>query len=197
MISNESLHKLKEYQSQHPHFCNHYLFKSFIQKPENKKILIKTILNPNKENKKKLDEAFKRHHFRLKFLSYLSKTLYFNSIQFDKKKREENKRNLLILDAPISDKDNSLLIDQIASNEPEIENTLLTNSSLEEHLSNQKLLQCFKNLTQYQKEILTLYYVNSYTDTQIAKMQNKTQQTISKTRKKALLKLRRQIKGVM
>ncbi|MDU7578643.1 MAG: hypothetical protein E7K43_20850, partial [Bacillus subtilis] len=83
MISNESLHKLKEYQSQHPHFCNHYLFKSFIQKPENKKILIKTILNPNKENKKKLDEAFKRHHFRLKFLSYLSKTLYFNSIQFD------------------------------------------------------------------------------------------------------------------
>ncbi|MBA9043239.1 RNA polymerase sigma factor (sigma-70 family) [Bacillus aryabhattai] len=193
MISTDKALKLKEYQSNHPTFCNHYLFKTFINKPEHKDLFKEAICNPTKENKESLDMAFKHHCFAVKFLSYLSKSLYFKAINFDKNIRKQNQRNLLILDSPLKSEDESLsLINQLSTDELETDAAVYFNSSnIEDHLSNEKLLQSIQSLTENQKEILSLSYVEQYTDTEIAKRKNKTQQAVSKTRKFALLKLQK------
>jgi len=200
MIRDESFcrSKLEEYQLKHPQFCSHYLFESFIQKSKNQEILIQTIMHPSAENKKALDQAFKKHHFYIKFLSYLSKTLYFNAVRFDQKRRQKHNRDLRILDAPVkSDENAQPLIEQLHDNGQDVESSLFSRSStIDEHLSNESLLRGFHTLTPTQKEILTLYYLYSYKDPEIGKLQNKSQQSVFKTRKQALTKLRKQIKGV-
>ncbi|WP_409018139.1 RNA polymerase sigma factor (plasmid) [Bacillus velezensis] len=200
MIYDESYcrYKLEEFQAKHPRFCSHYLFKSFIRKPENRDILIKNILHPSDENKEALDRSFKKHHFHLKFLSYLSKTLHFNAVRFDQKRRQEINRSLLILDAPVKQHENNTLsfIERAHDCKQDIEKSLFQSSFIDEHFSDENLLKCFNTLTSIQKEVLTLYYLYSYTDSEIAKVQSKSQQSVFKTRKRALCRLRQQLKGV-
>lgn len=198
MIHDDSFcrSRLEEYQSKHPDFCNHYLFKSFIKKQKNKEILMKALLNPNEENKKALDQSFKNHHFHLKFLSYLSKTLHFNAVRYDQKRRRDHNKNLLILDAPArNDESTPSIIDQLSDTNQDLEKMIFSRlSTIDEHLSDDKLVKKFNTLTPIQKEVLTLYYLYSYTDSEIAQFQKKSQQSVFKTRKRALLKLKQRLR---
>uniref|UniRef100_UPI00406C92B3 sigma factor-like helix-turn-helix DNA-binding protein n=1 Tax=Psychrobacillus sp. FSL K6-4046 TaxID=2921550 RepID=UPI00406C92B3 len=64
----------------------------------------------------------------------------------------------------------------------------------QEHISDFVLFNSFNRLTVNQKRILTLFYFHQMTDTEIASSLGVKQQSIFKSRKNALIKLREGVK---
>ena len=61
------------------------IIKSFLEIPEHI-VLLKEVRNqPTPELKKKLDDTFREFYFNIRFTTYLSQTIYFNAINYDKK----------------------------------------------------------------------------------------------------------------
>ncbi|WP_145149655.1 sigma-70 family RNA polymerase sigma factor [Paenibacillus xylanexedens] len=115
-----------------------------------------------------------------KFVSYISTLLHFNSINFDKKIRKHNERYALVLD----DMEESYI-------GYEDEKLLELNSyRLENQISDPNLHKFFLKLSEREKEILNFTFVEEKKDTEIAEKLGVSQQSVSKTRKNALKKLR-------
>ncbi|WFR63964.1 sigma-70 family RNA polymerase sigma factor [Paenibacillus amylolyticus] len=130
--------------------------------------------------KKRITPEIKAHHER-KFVSYISSLLHFNSINFDKKIRKHNERNPLIMD--------DIEENHIAYEDDE---KLLGFHlhRLENQISDPNLHKFFLTLSEREKEILNLTYAEEKKDIEISQQLGVSQQSISKTRKNALRKLR-------
>lgn len=131
---------------------------------------------------------FKRRGFILKkddqlnrrFITYMANLIYYNSINYDKKRRMKNSRFPLTLD-----------------NDENLESTLLISYdsesvplSLKDHITNYSLYQAYESLPEQQKKILSLAYAQGLNDKEISEIVGGSQQNISKHRLKALAKLR-------
>lgn len=117
-----------------------------------------------------------------RFVGYISSLLHYNAINFDKKNRKYNERFALILD----DIDNQ-------SQASLVEKEYITESSYEElenQISDPHLYTLFMSLTTRERQILNLSIINELKDKQIASLLQVSQQSISKTKKVALKKLR-------
>ena len=126
-----------------------------------------------------------RSNFEKCFVSYISNSMYYNSINFDKKIRRHNNRYALILDGF----NENLLLERGADSCREecfIE--------LENQISDPRLYSAFMRLTERERKILNLIVNCSLTDTEIAQFFNVSQQSISRSKNKALRKLREAIK---
>lgn len=124
----------------------------------------------------KADDSLNR-----RFISYMANLIYYNSINYDKKRRMKDTRFPLTLD-----------------NDDNMESVLLTiydpdviHANLRDHITDYALFQAYETLSSRQQEILSLAYVHNLKDEEIAKKLGYTQQNISKHRLKALEKLRR------
>ena len=115
-----------------------------------------------------------------KFVSYISSLLHFNSINFDKKIRKYNERYPLIME----DVEESQF-GYVEGNAIELDL-----NGLESQISDPALHKLFLKLSSREKEILNLTYVENKKDAEIAEKLRISQQSISKTRKNALNKLR-------
>ncbi|MGO4732894.1 sigma-70 family RNA polymerase sigma factor [Paenibacillus sp. 2KB_22] len=115
-----------------------------------------------------------------KFVSYISSLLHFNSINFDKKIRKYNERNPLIMEdieeSYIGYEDEKLLGFNLYR--------------LENQISDPNLHKFFLKLSEREKEILNLTYAEEKKDIEISQKFGVSPQSISKTRKNALRKLR-------
>ncbi|WP_342424619.1 sigma-70 family RNA polymerase sigma factor [Paenibacillus sp. FSL E2-0178] len=116
-----------------------------------------------------------------RFVSYISSMLHYNSINFDKKKRKYTDRFSLIFDE-VSEMEDSYTEDE-GSNENTFEN-------LEDQISNPFIFAAFMSLTERERKILNLTMCQNLNDTEIAHQLGVTQQSISKTKKNAIRKLR-------
>ncbi|WP_339257844.1 sigma-70 family RNA polymerase sigma factor [Paenibacillus sp. FSL R5-0713] len=129
--------------------------------------------------KKRITPEIKADYER-KFVSYISSLLHFNSINFDKKIRKHHERNTLIMDdieeSHIAYEDEKLLGSHL--------------HRLENQISDPNLHKFFLTLSEREKEILNLTYAEEKKDIEISQQFGVSQQSISKTRKNALKKLR-------
>jgi RNA polymerase sigma factor (sigma-70 family) len=163
---------------------------SFMTQPEHQELLKEFLTSPSPSAENRLNEAFKAHYFGIRFTSYVSSSLYFHSVNFDKKIRLHRGRQLLTLDQPLSGDEDGTFKDMIA--EPE-EPLTITEQSLEDVISDERLLQAYRKLTEKQKRILDLAYVKELSDTEIASLLRVSQQAVSKSHRKALAKLKEQL----
>lgn len=118
-----------------------------------------------------------------RFITYMANLIYFNSINYDKKRRMKDTRFPLTLD-----------------NDEQLESVLLTvfdsesvPPNLEDHITDHSLYVAYESLPAQQQQILSFAYVERLKDKEIARILEVSQQNISKQRLKALAKLRRLI----
>src|SRR5690554_2777892 len=81
------------------------LIKEFLSNDANFDLFVKAQKSPTNENMEKLDTAFKMFFSEIRFIKYLSKTIYFFSIDFDKFKRKYDRLYRLIMDQPLEEYD--------------------------------------------------------------------------------------------
>jgi len=189
MMKNEwDEEKIRKFEGENPKLLSNNLVISFLKIPTNKNMYMETISNPTPENMKKLDILFKHFYFKVRFISHISTTLKFNSINYDKRLRLLQSRFSSTLDASINSNEGEetfldLLPDEQANN---LFGEIVNNDNLDEHVTCPILYDALNSLTKKQKEIINLAYVEGLSDTEIGLRLNKTQQAISKTHKKAL-----------
>ena len=184
--------KIVEFEHENPDFISNNLVRLFLDIPENRTLYEKVISNPTDENNKEIDLAFREFYLRFRFISHISSTLFYNSINYDKRLRLLNSRFSLTLDAPLNTENEEtthldLLMKENSTTEGEY--SFLNNDSLMKIVENEDLYNALKTLTEIQLKILNLAYIKGLSDTEIARQLNKSQQTISKTHKLALKKL--------
>lgn len=138
-----------------------------------------------------LDERFRSFYQKYRLVSYLIKVLHFESKHFDRKIRQHNNRYQL---AKTDTGEADLIFEQDVS-ENRVNNFDFP-LNFQDHLTNEELFNSFSKLTEKQKNVLTLAYQYQMTDTEIAKSLGVTQQSIYKTRKSAITKLRDGVKSV-
>jgi len=179
---------IRKFEMENPDFLTNNLVISFLNIPTNKEMYMKTISDPTFENMKELDILFKHFYFKIRFISHISSTLKFNSINYDKRARLIQSRFSTTLDASInSSEGEETFLDLIADEQTEnLVNEVIISDDLDEHVTCPILHDALNSLTKKQKEIINLAYVEELSDTEIGRRLNKTQQAISKTHKKAL-----------
>lgn len=116
-----------------------------------------------------------------KFVGYITSLLHFNSINYDKKKRKDNERFRLILD----DAEEEMVQSEVSIN---IDYTEYL--KLEDQISDDELYYDFMKLTNREREILEYFVYHELNDTEISRILHVSQQSVSKTKKTALEKLR-------
>lgn len=165
------------------------IVKSFLGNKVNFDLLKKAIEFPTKENKEKLDESFKKHFFTIRFTAYITSSMEYSTINFNKNLTVHQKRFPLILGEKEDrgEKDNTFH-DKEAEIERIVEKEVLR-ESVEEYISDKMIYSAILSLTSSQRAILTYAYLYKLTDTEIARKIGTSQQYISKTRKVALQRI--------
>lgn len=171
------------------------LLRSFLLKKENCFLLNQSIRYPTSDTNKALDQAFQEHFAELRLISQLSNELRRHAIRYDKKFNAYRKRQLLLLDQPIQDDANTVIVDVITDdNAMAVEEAALKNHpSLESFIEDPTLYHAIRSLTPRQKHVLNASYLFNMSDTEIAATVGVSQQSISKTRKTALRKLKNKL----
>ena len=167
------------------------LLASFLGQPDYYAAYRLAMEDPTIENLERLDRFFKEFYFDIRFTSYISSTIYFNAINFDKRQRIQNSRHSLTLDATIPEGNGSSFAEMLGDAESSISlDAVLMDASLPDQVASSDLFAALQTLTAKQLQILELSYVNGLNDTEIGIALSKSQQTVSKTRKRALKALR-------
>jgi len=176
-------------------FQNDRVIKAFLKNNQNLNLYLKALNDPSRKHIQKLNQAFQFFYFEIRFRAYVSKNLYFYSINFDKKRKKECQSELT-LDQPLKIDEAVTFKDMMIAerNDPILFYIEQTNR-IEERIENIHLYHAVKKLTYNQKSILYLAYAQNLSDTEIAIRLNKSQQAVSKARSRAIKKLRLTLKG--
>ena len=165
------------------------LLLNFLNMEENMMLYDDYCRKPSPETKELLNKRFVDFYYEVRMISYLSKVIHFEAKRFDAKIREHNRRFKLILDNSVLSLDEQAQFDPFLVEEPAY--TEPSSRRLEDHIQYPKLKGAIRNLTERQKEVLYWSFVENLKDIEIAAKLHVSQQAISKTKKSALLKLRR------
>ena len=190
-LYNSYNQRVENYLDKNERHLQNPIIKSFLNIPENMDLLKEVINKPTDLLKKKLDDTFREFFFKIRFTTYLSQTIYFNAINYDKKIKLFSDRNISILDRPLKGNQNGTLIDLLGSEEwKEGQEVWIASSNIGDHLSSQTLFNGLQLLTENQRQLLSLAYIYGLKDSEISTYLNKSQQAVSRSHKNALLKLR-------
>ncbi|MGE7623018.1 sigma factor-like helix-turn-helix DNA-binding protein [Viridibacillus sp. NPDC096237] len=170
------------------------IMKEFLKSGENQHIFNKAINDMDKESIEQLNASFRRYYKNIILISYISKTIHFSAIEFDKKLRNYYKKNLPIpgvTEESIA-QEKHLLMDLLMSTD---EDTTFINfqqkqKNISDYIANAHLNSKMKLLSNKQLRILELIYIHNINNKQIAKILNESEQTISYNHQAALKKLR-------
>lgn len=164
------------------------ILEDFMSDKTNKEFYEAYITEPTIKNKNLLDKQFKKHFYIVRCITYFVKMIHFESRHFDKKQRERNQKFQLSLDK-VSE-NGKLMIDLIPDKYSSIEPFF---NSLEDAIANPSLFRAVLGLTYKQKNLLYLLFVQNMLEAEAAAVLGVSQQTINKTKKNALNKLRKEI----
>lgn len=164
------------------------IIQEFLKCPYNKKLFEEYQITKSEEIKRKIDIKFKKYYQNYRILSYLIKVLHYESKHFDQKMRTYKSRYQLILTSDLENLDFSPVYF-----EKSYSDAIEFSKDIADHISDDKLFNCFKALTDRQKEILSLVYVRQMTDKEIAQYLGISQQAVQKTRKNVIKKIRKGI----
>lgn len=162
------------------------IIQGFLSNEYNLSLLKKYILVPSDVNKNNVDEAFKFHYNRVLKIKYVSNLIHFFSMDYDKKRRKDNEKVLLILDKTSRNDDRTLIKDLIQDNN-QVQHSY--ESNLLENIESVTLVGALKKLTDRQLKILDMIYHKQLPIKEISEILNTTPQNISNLHRKALKKL--------
>ncbi|GGJ77097.1 sigma-70 family RNA polymerase sigma factor [Virgibacillus salexigens] len=133
-----------------------------------------------------VDSTFQSHYMKVKKIKYISNLIHFFSIDFDKRIRKDQYRNLLVLDKSLSNdlttSPRDLIIDEHNYN-------ITFGNSLLDHIENERLVKALKQLTYKQFRVLEMIYLENYSLKEVADLLQLTPQNISKHHRTALEKI--------
>ncbi|MDA2384048.1 sigma-70 family RNA polymerase sigma factor [Bacillus cereus] len=162
---------------------NEPVMQYFLKDAENYYLLERAILKPTAENRGLLDAAFKVYFKNIKIVNYISKLVYFYSVDFDKKISRYNKRNCLYEDFLV-----------IAETVPRVDETYINYDKKQECIkdcvTNKSLFSALNMLTDRQLKILDLIYVHKYSNKEVANILQESEQIVSYHHRKAIKKLK-------
>ncbi len=165
----------------------------FLSNPKMKTLYVKAVKDNDKEAKELLNEEFNSYLFEISFISYVNKILYYSHKDFYKYYKNIDAKEKLILynysglEKIYNIADDSIdIIEQINMNNP------LT--YFKEILTDFNIVKELDKLTENQKEVLYKCIVEGKLDTEVASELGRTKQTINKTKKATLHKLRQALR---
>ncbi|MGE7673427.1 sigma-70 family RNA polymerase sigma factor [Lysinibacillus sp. NPDC094403] len=181
--------KIEEFFYRNNEQVSNPIIKSFLSDSENLHLVQKAILYPTDINKKLVDESFQSHYINVRKTKYVSNLIYFFSLDFDKKRRRQQNRTLLILDNGLSKYGGTTAIEQIedVSKEKELDN--IVGEGLLDNIENEQLLKALQKLTVRQLQILEMIYVKELSIKEIGQTLQTSPQNISNLHRNALNKL--------
>lgn len=193
--SNLSIQKLDEFKKNNKEFLENPIIRNFLKNKQNFQLFMDALYNPTTKNMEKLDETFKLFYFEIRFSAFISSSVYFSAINFDKKQRKYSSRYPLTIDSPIQSEDEVTFKEMIEDPESEITlDKISISDDIADYIINPVLYEAVQSLSLKQREILNFAYIKGLSDTQIAKILGKSQQAVSKLHKKSLRKIQEHIK---
>ncbi|OXS72961.1 RNA polymerase sigma factor [Domibacillus enclensis] len=164
------------------------LLKEFFSCEENKYLFENYRKTKNSKIKRQLDQRFKIFHLKIKAITYMDKLIYFEAIHFDKKVRSREEKVAFILDEEMEDKLKYIEVLQGASIEP------IPMYNLEDYIEDELLYNVVRSLSEKQKNILLLLFVENQKEKEVASFLGITQQAVSKQKNAALSKIKKELK---
>ncbi|WP_270180441.1 RNA polymerase sigma factor [Alkalihalobacillus sp. CinArs1] len=171
----------------HGELMKNPLFRSFIQDEESWRCYLDVINDNDNEALNRLNQLFHMFYAEIRFIAYVSRLVHYTAINYDRKRRLNSMRYPLTLDQPVKESGDSWV--DLMAGAP-----IYTSNEVEQQFLSYSLFRAYKRLTTKQKEVLTLYYREGATDTEIANDSGVSQQAVSRRRKRALQKLREVVK---
>ncbi|MBD8501118.1 sigma-70 family RNA polymerase sigma factor [Paenibacillus arenosi] len=146
-------------------------------------------------SKQRLEENFRKHFFRIRFVKYLVSTIKFCAIDQFRANQRNDTRHPLIFDQPTREEQSTATLGELLSAQVEpTTNSLISDpEQFIENISNEALECAYSQLTPHQKVVITLGYGMSYRDNEIAKLLGVSPQAVGKSRNSALKKMRASI----
>ncbi|MGC5775867.1 sigma-70 family RNA polymerase sigma factor [Paenibacillus pabuli] len=183
--------QFEEYKHQNPALFHNRVVLNFFEQEKHQKLLLES-LRGEAGKEEELNEAFRKYFFQFRFVTYVTSSLKFMSIDQMRRNQRYATRNVLIYDRPSSD-ESSVCIgetmsayqtsgDILQSDEPSM--------NFQEGFADEQTESAFESLTDKQKHVTTLYYGQGYHDHEIANRLQVSQQAIAKTRNTALKKMK-------
>jgi RNA polymerase sigma factor (sigma-70 family) len=139
-----------------------------------------------------LNEAFRKYFFQFRFITYVTSSLKFMSIDQMRRNQRYATRNVLIYDRPSSDESSMCIGETMSGYQTSVDNLQSDKQStnFQEGFADEHVELAFGSLTDKQKHVTTLYYGQGYHDHEIASRLQVSQQAIAKTRNAALKKMK-------
>ncbi|MCM2678017.1 sigma-70 family RNA polymerase sigma factor [Alkalicoccobacillus plakortidis] len=181
----------QEYLKKHEESFKNPVIKAFLEEESHMEQLAESIIEPTKQNINVVNESFQTFYMELRLVKYLSQLIHFYSIDVSKRYRRHFSRHSYVMDQPLSSDNSLYLHDVLESSEPSTE-SLVTEmgQNLEELIENPTLYAQFLTLSDKQKRVLNLLYIEGLSHKAIAKKLGSTPQNISQITSRALAKLR-------
>lgn len=142
--------------------------------------------SPNEENYCSLDYAFKLFWFRKKILQYAIQTIRFYTFDVLSTYKNHYKKNYYVLD---DHEKNVHSTKSIYDNHSKESNNHIY-KSLSDLIEDEQLYSAFNELSPKQKHILNLFYIQGFTNREIAEYYGQSDQNISSIHKKILKQLK-------
>ncbi|MFD3260761.1 sigma-70 family RNA polymerase sigma factor [Paenibacillus lentus] len=191
-MSEKQIRNFEELSSKYKSIFSNRIVRDFFQNTENIDLLLRA-LDGHEDSKRILEDNFRRHFFRIRFVKYLSSTINYSSIDYMRITQKRTYRNPLIFDSPVSYDGNLSTIGDLLMNQRELliaEKVYSDPIKFQDSIKNEDLALAFSLLTHKQKLITTLYYAMCYQDNEIANLLGVSTQAVCKTRNMALKNLR-------
>jgi len=169
------------------------LLKKFLAIREHQEVWHKFTRDPSPQYEQLLNKAFRKFIFQVRFLKYISTSIRYAAIDFDKRLNRIRNREQLILDQPLEDEEKNLLNERwLKTNDQIVEESFFAISmNFVEAIEDPLIYRALRSLTDRQKLIVTLSFVLKYQDKEIADLLGVSQQSVSKTKKVAIVKIRK------
>lgn len=183
--------EFREFVTTYEKALNTPVVRAFLEEEQHMKLLIESIVEPTTLNTEAVNESFRSFYMELRLVKYLSQLIHYYSIDVSKRYRRHFARHSYVMDQPLSDDHSLYLHDVLESKDPSVESLVTEGGQhLEEVIENPLLYKHFLALSDKQKQVLNLYFVDGFSHKVIAKRFGSTPQNISQIATRALAKLR-------
>lgn len=189
---NKCNEAFREFKEKHPALFQQPIIQSFLREGKHEELIRQAICSPTQENMRFLDETFRMHYGKAKALTYLSKIIYYNAINFDKAVRKHHHREMLTLDQPLKKESEETQKDMLYDASLDMNNEI-ARETIADYVEDPELFQAIQKLTEKQQKVITYKYVHSLKNKEIAHLFSDSPQNISKMHQKVLQKLKKHL----
>ncbi|WP_438350935.1 hypothetical protein ACP8HI_09965 [Paenibacillus sp. FA6] len=185
----------QDYRLRNKRLFENKVISSFFGNPYHVYLFVNMICEPSIDKKMELEMTFRKFYFCIRFTKYLCSLIKFADVDYHRKRKKQEDRNPLVFDTPMGEEGDMTLGELLLfiSVQPELGLPQRNPDIFQSAIEDPKLFTVFSRLTSKQKQVITLAYDAGVLDTEIASVLMVSQQAITKTRRTALEKMKREL----